>query len=579
MIVYGDVCESKNTVLCIDNLIQHALEFDANREHALATDLLIEYGMFEAGLTDHFCKDLDTINTVIRELRRGGVMTGRLFASSWKEDGRVSVSDLMDLLNRLRCNFLPEAIMVKVPEGYAFYGLYPEFYYESALKFVRDVQPSHVVCIGIRSIGTSLSSVLVAALESTGCPATSCTIRPRGDYFDRETHISDELAMEIDANADSCFLIADEGPGLSGSSFASVAKELSRRGIPDERIILFPSWNPDGNGFISRKATEQWQKHRKFLTEFEEFWLDSGKFRQSWASNSVSDISAGKWRPIFFENESEFPPVYPQNERRKYLISSGGISGNRKMLLKFAGLGHYGRAAYSRALLLAEQGFSPQVLGLKNGFIGYEFISGRPLTKEDVCPSFMQTAARYLAFLKDRFPVHATRPPEEIGEMIVDNLTETAGNYWVGKFVETFPDMSALKGVQAVAVDGRLLPHEWMKTEAGYLKTDATDHHSDHFFPSCQDIAWDVAGLCVEFGLDDNSQSAFVELYSKLSDDWDIRRRLPFYTIAYIVYRLGYSVLFRDIMRKSPEGARFDKSARYYLELFQKEMYKQHMML
>ncbi|AFM25069.1 hypothetical protein [Desulfomonile tiedjei] len=575
MIVYGDLCEDKNTVQCIDGLMHLASTFDATREHELATDLLIQYGEFETGVTDRLCKDFDTLNSVIRQLRSGGVMTGRLFAGSWRRNRRISVVDLVDLLDRLRCIPLPESITVKVPEGYAFYGLYPEFYYESALKFVRDVQLTHAVCIGIRSIGTSLASVIVAALESAGCPATSFTVRPRGDFFDREIHLSDELAMEIDGNAGAWFLIADEGPGLSGSSFASVAGELSRRGIPDERIILFPSWNPDGNGFISRKATEQWQRHRKFLTEFEELWLDSGLFRQSWAYDSVSDISAGKWRPIFLEDESEYPPVYPQNERRKYLVSSNGFSGNKKILIKFAGLGHYGRATYSRALLLAERGFSPRVLGLKNGFIGYELVSGKPLTKENVCRSFMQTAARYLAFLKRQFPARATRTPEQIREMIVHNLTETAGRYWVEKFVETFPDISALKDVQAVAVDGRLLPHKWIKTEAGYLKTDVTDHHADHFFPCCQDIAWDVAGLCVEFGLDDDSRSEFVEMYSKLSEDSDIRYRLPFYTIAYIVYRLGYSVLSGDIMRNSPEGLRFNRAIQYYSVLFQKEMYKQ----
>ena len=326
-----------------------------------------------------------------------------------------------------------------------------------------------------------------------------------------ETRISDELAMEINANAGACFLIADEGPGLSGSSFASVARELSRQGIPDERIILFPSWNPDGTGFISGKATEQWQKHRKYLTEFDEIWLDSGIFQQSWAHDSMSDISAGKWRPILLEDESEYPPVYPQNERRKYLVSSNGSSGNGTILVKFAGLGQYGRATYSRALLLAEHGFSPRVLGLKNGFIAYEFVSGKPLTRKDLCPSFMETAARYLAFLKNHFPAHTTRTPDQIREMIINNLTETAGQYWVKKFIETMPCASALENVQTVAVDGRLLPHEWIKTEVGYLKTDITDHHADHFFPSCQDIAWDVAGLSVEFGLDERSRSDFVE--------------------------------------------------------------------
>ena len=185
MIVYGDVCENKNTVLCIGNLIQRTLEFDTRREHELATDLLIQFGTFEAGLTDYFCKDFDTFNPVIRELRRGGIMTSAACSPPHGNETSESLSGICWICSinyvPVRC---PNPLWSKYPEGYAFYSLYPEFYYESALKFVRDVGPSHAVCIGIRSIGTSLSSVIVAALESTGCPATSFTVRPRGDYFD-----------------------------------------------------------------------------------------------------------------------------------------------------------------------------------------------------------------------------------------------------------------------------------------------------------------------------------------------------------------------------------------------------------
>ncbi len=46
-----------------------------------------------------------------------------------------------------------------------------------------------------------------------------------------------------------------------------------------------------------------------------------------------------------------------------------------------------------------------------------------------------------------------------------------------------------------------MLPHEWIRTASGFLKTDAVDHQDDLFFPGCQDIAWDIAGAIVEFGI------------------------------------------------------------------------------
>ncbi len=52
-----------------------------------------------------------------------------------------------------------------------------------------------------------------------------------------------------------------------------------------------------------------------------------------------------------------------------------------------------------------------------------------------------------------------------------------------------------------------MLPHEWLLTATGYMKTDALDHHDDHFLPGCQNIAWDVACASVEFELDDSTSA------------------------------------------------------------------------
>lgn len=66
---------------------------------------------------------------------------------------------------------LPAAIEVRVPEGYAFYGLYPECYLAAGTLFRAELPtnagapvPVHVV--GIRSIGTSLAAAVAAALAA-----------------------------------------------------------------------------------------------------------------------------------------------------------------------------------------------------------------------------------------------------------------------------------------------------------------------------------------------------------------------------------------------------------------------------
>lgn len=54
--------------------------------------------------------------------------------------------------------------------------------------------------------------------------------------------------------SDYWFLVIDEGPGLSGSSICGTLEKLLKIGIAAEKIVIFPSWNPDVNRFVSEKA-------------------------------------------------------------------------------------------------------------------------------------------------------------------------------------------------------------------------------------------------------------------------------------------------------------------------------------
>jgi hypothetical protein len=99
------------------------------------------------------------------------------------------------------------------------------------------------------------------------------------------------------------------------------------------------------------------------------------------------------------------------------------------------------------------------------------------------------------------------------------------------------------------------------------MKVDALDHHADDFFPGCRDIAWDVAGAVVELGLDGDAETALLERYRQRSRDTTIAARLPFYTAAYLAYRLGYATLAAHSLGSAPDGARFSKAVRRYRRL------------
>ena len=405
---------------------------------------------------------------------------------------------------------LPDRITVRVPEGYAFYSLYPELYREAAMRFVQEHSPGMCVVVGIRSIGAGLSVIVAEAVHAS----LRFTVRPRGHPFHRELRLTEALEQRLRRYADKAwFLIVDEGPGLSGSSFMSVAAKLEQLGVPHERIVLFPAHDPDPDCFVSDHARANWRRYPSYVEPF---------VADRFVPAGARDISGGAWREL----AGIWPAVQPQHERRKYL--------HEGRVWKFAGLGQFGRSKLERAKRLEQ--FCPRAYVLSNGFLVSDWVNGRQAALSD---ALLDTMARYLALLRAEFPVNSAIPVKALEEMIAAN---------------TGVEARAPEDGQLVAIDGRMLPHEWLETADGFIKTDALDHHEDHFFPGCQDIAWDIAGAAVEWGF---PVETLADRYLRLQPDPGLRARLPFYVMAYKAYRLGYCQLAIDTLGDDADGRRF----------------------
>jgi hypothetical protein len=460
MIVYADREERVDTCAFLRTIEQSADPLER----------LIRRGQFESGVSDALCPDCD---------------------------------DVVDFRS------LPTEIVIRPPEGYAFYAVYPDQYRDAAKRFYTERRPEACVVIGIRSIGASLSTVVAEALPNV---AARFTVRPRGHPFDRHICLSPRLELLIRENISAWFCIVDEGPGLSGSSFISVAEKLSEFGVPDERIVFFPSYEPHIAGLRSERARTRWPRHPVYLEPFRADRVVPAGGR---------DMSAGKWREILMR----WPAANPQHERRKYLVDG--------CVWKFAGLAHLGRARFERARILSEAGFAPTAVAFENGFLISEFV------QPDASAPDVDRIADYLAFLRREFATSRRVPYASLTEMIRVN----AG-------IESPESDPVIEDAVVVALDGRMLPHEWI----GDVKTDSVDHHDDHFFPGCQDIAWDIAGAEVEF---ETEPGALASRYLRLCRDATLDRRLPFYRRAYLAYRIGYAHLSAESLAGTADGARF----------------------
>jgi hypothetical protein len=461
---------------------------------------------------------------------------------------------------------LPNRVEISVPEGYAYYGVYPEMYLEAAKSFAQPLQRCSAVCLGLRSIGSSLSAVVAAALEELGWSVQSWTLRPRGHPFERTPRVAPELNEKLRSISHSRFLVIDEGPGISGSSFVGTGAMLRELGIPQHRITFFPSWRTEGSQLRSPAARDQWSSYKQVVTTFESVWLDSGRLTQAFPGR-LTDLSAGSWRHLMYPSSACFPAVQPQHERRKYLLApaEATLAAQPPLLLKFAGLGVEARANVLRGKALAQAGFSPAPLYLCHGFMATPFVEGKPVPVGHTPREFLQRVAQYLAHLACAQRAEPTVADAELREMTVVNLNEALDGEEFCRLERLLPRKWTER---PVALDAKMQSHEWLQTPTGYVKTDAIDHHRDHFFPGCQDIAWDIAGAALELALDRPGRSFVVGEYRRLSHDHTITQRLPHFAIAYLAFRIGYATLAVEVLGSAHEdGQRFRTQAERYRRL------------
>jgi len=432
-------------------------------------------------------------------------------------------------LERIAVEALPPLASGSVPEGFAYYALHPLDYADATAGLTAA---KHAAVVGIRSIGTTLGAVTAAALGRRGVSAARIAVRPTGHPWDRAMHFSPAHKhwIEQERAQGAEFLVVDEGPGLSGSSFLAVAEALVAAGVPRERITLLGSHAVDPEKLCARDAAARWGCFR-FVAVAAPSRLPGQR---------AVDLSGGEWRGRFLAARHEWPASWTQFERAKCLSADG------KKLFKFEGLGPYGAPAFARSRQLAEDGLGPQVEIAADGFLAYECIAGRSLRRDDADERVLRRIAEYCAARSRRMPAEPAKN---------DGLSELVAVNWREAFGDPGP-VAHLPVERPVIADGRMHPHEWVRTPDGaILKTDGAAHGDDHFFPGPTDIAWDLAGAIVEWDLDGVSSACLLEHYRRLAQD-DARDRLPGYLLAYTLFRLGYAQMAAQAMRGGEEESR-----------------------
>lgn len=400
-------------------------------------------------------------------------------------------------------------LCASTPEGFAFYALDPLAFAAAAEVVVGEV--SRVLVIGIRTAGTTLSAVAAAALRRRGLVVSRTTVRPAGHPFDRVCVLDEKTRRELArAGSGSTFLVVDEGPGLSGSSFLATAEALVAAGAPASRVVLLGSREENGTGLCAPDGARRWRG-----------------FRSAAAPPAVGPpgvaarrLSGGSWRALWMGSRRRWPAVWPQAERMK-LVADGD-----ERWFKFEGFGGYGQSVWERQSILAGAGLvvAPLEFDAASGFISFPVVAGTPLHAAALDERLVRHMARYVAFRARALPA----VPADVAALDAMARLDTAAEIGV-----EVPAGFRLEMTTSVIPDGRMQPHEWLRTASGtWMKTDAVDHGDDHFYPGPADAAWDLAGAIVEWRMTAPAQAALLEHYREASGD-DASPRLASWLVAY----------------------------------------------
>src|SRR5260370_3027419 len=498
---------------------------------------LLRAGELECGVSD----------AALTSVRASAVLTEHLANALINPESALDAGAMQAAIDAA----VPGEIAMSSPEGFAYYALHPLAFGDVVEQL--PLRSRSVGVIAMSSIGTTLRAVATAAARAGGLCADRITVRPHGHPYNRYTDLSTEqlhfVRKSTAVNAE--FLIVDEGPGLSGSSFLSVAEALSLAGVKDDRITLVCGHQPD---FASLRADGGSQRAHR--CRWAAVPLEARK-----PEEAEQFVGAGLWRGQLLSDAGAWPASWISSERLKYLTSNH----SHRLLLKFIGLGHYGEKVFEREEQIAGAGFGLVPRRQAHGFASYDWIPGRPMSCADVndglTEDVLRRLAAYCAFRAETFPVELTGL-EAQRQMADHNAQQMALDVPIRLQLE-----------RPVIADGRMQPHEWLCTSDGHLvKTDCGSHGDDHFFPGATDIAWDLAGAIVEWRMDDAQARFFLETYRRASGD-DPSKRIKDFVTAYTIFRRAYCLMAANALQGTDEQARLERAAAYYQAGFSRRAY------
>lgn len=547
MLVFGDLELIENPRDALDDVSarwSRALDLPAGlARHDALGNAYMDASRIAQGCVDHeFAQRGSDALTPLHEAALQALRgCADALAQSW---GGAPVTASRDPFAPLRALAPDAPAATRTPEGFAFYALFPE----ACLELARPDEETCVV--GVRSIGMALAPLVAQRFQAR----LVVTLRPTGHPFQRRCALDRTLEDEVKRLRHMRFVIVDEGPGLSGSSFGAVADALESLGVGRERITFCPSHDGAPGPMASAAHRQRWSLARKRPLTLEGLPERLSDWLRDLIGEPVAparDLSGGLWRDA--GSPTPHAPANRPFERRKFLVETR----QGRFLAKFTGLGSIGIDKAGMARALAQAGFGPPVVGLRRGFLVERWIEGASLAAAPRAQALRRIAS-YVAFRASNLPAPRFARTDLAGllNMARFNVAQALGEASAAGLDRWSPRLADLQAMERpAATDNRMHAWEWLAAPGGaILKTDAVDHHAAHDLIGARDPAWDVAGAMVEFDMSEEERQAFIESLRAQGLE-RTREFLRFHLDAYCAFQLGAAHMAADANASWPEDA------------------------
>ncbi len=487
---------------------------------------------------------------------------------------RAAVTELVRKLSILESGLVDQELEFRIPEGFAWYALYPDSYAQTSERWSLRFEPAEIdVCvIGLRSIGTTLAAVVAQALRRRGFRIANClTLRPSGvspfRYVD--FHGFSPASQNI---------IVDEGPGVSGASMVAVARALRDAGARPDSIHFFAGHAYGPGPAVGPEAKTWWQGDRIWTTSLDDTFL-GGKLLPDALASAVEEYTgeraAGPAQPLGTQGWQALAglralprAVAPIIETPKKFVR---LRSGRNVVLKFAGMDltsqQFWESQANAHLVTDRAAVSP--LGRHQGWLVLPWIDGERLSAADAHSQFItEYLGPWIAAVSTR-KLH----PDEIRAGI--RRVADALSAWATR-QEAFP-VSSIERVAEQVIgevgtasqpcygDGRLAPHEWIREPSGTIrKIDSGRHDRDHTWVGPQPIVWDLVGAEVEWGLDPMRAGELRSNVQSLTGYSCSERTRAFYIAGYCAFRAAAAHYSATMKNEAAFRDHLLEAERYY---------------